>query len=61
MRIRLRMFNTLPNKKDPFFQIVLIPTVSILNSISKDDEYIAVNFEWLFWSLTTLYEYDSKR
>jgi len=40
---------------------VLIPTVSVLNSIRTDDRYIAINFEWLFWSFTTLFEYDSKR
>lgn len=61
MRIRLKIFNTLPTKKDSFFQIVLIPTVSVLNSMSRDDRYIAINFEWLFWSFTTIFEYDSKR
>jgi len=61
MRIRLKLFNTLPKKKDPFFQIVLIPTISVLNSISIEDKYVAINFEWLFWSFTTIFEYDSKR
>lgn len=61
MRIQCKVFNTLPGKKDSFFQIVLIPTVSVLNSISTDDRYIAINFEWLFWSLTTIFEYDAKR
>lgn len=61
MRIRLKLFNTLPGKKDSFFQIVFIPTVSMLNSISKDDKYVAINFEWLFWSFTTIFEYDTKR
>lgn len=61
MRIQCKMFNTLPSKKDQFFQVVLIPTVSILNSISTDDRYIAINFEWLFWSFTTIFEHDSKR
>jgi hypothetical protein len=61
MRINLRMFNTLPTRKDPFFQIVFIPTVSLLNSMSRDDKYIAINLEWLFWSFTTIFEYDAKR
>lgn len=61
MKIRLKAFNTLPNKKDPFFQIVLLPTVSILNSIDRQDRYLAINLEWLFWSFTTIYEYDAKR
>lgn len=61
MKLNLRLFNTLPTKKDPFFQIVLIPTVSLLNSISRDDKYVAVNFEWLFWSFTIIYEHDVKR
>lgn len=61
MKIRLKLFNTLPTKRDKFFQIVLIPTVSVLNSISEEDRYIAINFEWLFWSFTTIFEHDSKR
>ena len=61
MRIRLKLFNTLPRKKDSFFQIVFIPTVSMLNSISKDDKYVAIDFELLFWSFTTIFEYDTKR
>lgn len=61
MKIRLKLFNTLPTKRDKFFQIVLIPTVSVLNSMSRDDKYVAINFEWLFWSFTTIFEYDAKR
>lgn len=61
MKIRLKLFNTLPTKRDKFFQIVLIPTVSVLNSMSRDDKYIAINLEWLFWSFTTIFEYDAKR
>jgi hypothetical protein len=62
MRITLRTFNTIPSKRDHFWQIVLIPTISVLNSISTDDKYIALNLEWLFWSFTILFENgDTKR
>lgn len=61
MKLQCKLFNTLPSKKDSFFQIVLIPTVSILNSISTEDKYVAINFEWLFWSFTTIFMYDSER
>jgi hypothetical protein len=61
MRITFKTFNTLPTKRDPFWQIVLIPTVTVLNSFNKEDKYIVVNTEWLFWSLTTIFEHDYKR
>jgi hypothetical protein len=54
MDITIKPFNTLPSKKDSWWQIVLLPTVSILNSINKKDPYVAVNMEWLFWSMTTI-------
>lgn len=52
--IKVATFNTLPSKKDTFWQVVLFPTISILNSIDRSDSYIAVNCEWLFWSATFL-------
>lgn len=52
--IKVATFNTLPTKKDTFWQVVLFPTISILNSIDRSDSYIAVNCEWLFWSATFL-------
>ena len=61
MRITFKTFNTFPTKRDPFWQIVLLPTITLLNSFNKDDKYIVVNTEWLFWSLTTIFEYDPKR
>jgi hypothetical protein len=60
MRLKVVTFNTLPSKKDHFWQFVVTPTISILNSITKKDAYIAVNLEWLFWSLTILFENDKK-
>lgn len=56
-----KLFNTLPNKKDDFWQIVLIPTVSVLNNIERRDKYVAINVEWLFWSFTTIISYDDTR
>jgi len=61
MRITLRTFNTIPSKRDHFWQIVLIPTISIVNSINTDDKYVAISTEWLFWSFTTIFEHDYKR
>jgi hypothetical protein len=60
MRLKVVTFNTLPSKKDHFWQFVILPTVSVLNSITKKDAYIALNLEWLFWSLTILFENDKK-
>lgn len=52
MNIKTNVYNTLPSKKDHWWQIVFLPTISMMNNIHKKDPYTAVNFEWLFWSLT---------
>lgn len=52
--MRVKTFNTLPSKKDSFWQVILIPTICVLRSVDPDDQYTAVNCEWLFWSLTIL-------
>jgi len=52
--MKVKAFNTLPNSKDQFWQVVLLPTISILKSPDVYDPYTAVNFEWLFWSVTFL-------
>jgi hypothetical protein len=52
--MKARVFNTLPSKKDGFWQIVLFPTISILKGIDPNDPYTAVSFEWLFWSFTVI-------
>jgi hypothetical protein len=54
MRIRTQTFNTLPHEKDSFWQVVVIPTISILKSIERDDPYTAISCEWLFWSCSFL-------
>lgn len=58
MKLRTLIYNTFPNKKDNFWQVVLLPTVAVLNS--GVDDYIAVNFEWLFFSLTLLFSKNDK-
>ena len=60
MKLKVVTFNTLPSKQDHFWQFIIFPTASVLNSITKKDAYIALNFEWLFWSLTILFENDKK-
>lgn len=55
-----KLFNTLPSRKDSFWQIVLIPTISVLNNIERKDKYVAINVEWLFWSFTTIISYDTR-
>jgi hypothetical protein len=54
MKVNFKTFNTLPNKKDYFWQIIIIPTFSILRSSDKYDRYTAINFEWLFWSFNVV-------
>jgi hypothetical protein len=56
MKITTKIYNTLPSKKDAFWQLVLIPTVSIVRSIDRRDDYTAVNIEWLFWSVITIFQ-----
>lgn len=60
MKLNIKMYNTLPTKKSHWWQVVLFPTVSLMNNIEKHDPYMAVNFEYLFWSLTTIISYGKK-
>lgn len=55
MNVNVAGFNTLPSRKDWFWQVVLIPTVCLLKNIEKEDPYTAVTFEWLFWSCTLIF------
>lgn len=52
--MRVTTFNTLPSKRDDFWQVVVLPTVSILKSVDRNDPYTAFSFEWLFWSASFL-------
>jgi hypothetical protein len=60
MKLNIKMYNTLPTKKSHWWQVVLFPTVSLMNNIEKHEPYMAVNFEYLFWSLTTIISYGKK-
>ena len=60
MKLNIKMYNTLPTKKSHWWQVVLFPTVSLMNNIERHEPYMAVNFEYLFWSLTTIISYGKK-
>ncbi len=66
MKIELSTFSTFPSRESYYWEIVIIPTVTILR-VKEDTEhteegklvyshpsYIDFNFEWLFWSVTIL-------
>jgi len=61
MSIQIKTYNTFPSSKDHWWQIVLFPTVSIMNNVQKHDPYVAINIEYLFWSLTTIINYGEKQ
>jgi hypothetical protein len=52
--MKIATFNTLPSNKDSFWQVVLLPTISVLKSVDRYDNYTAISCEWLFWSCTFL-------
>ena len=54
--MKVATFNTLPSGKDPFWQFVVLPSISVLGGVSKADDYTAITFEWLFWSLSIIIE-----
>jgi hypothetical protein len=60
MSITNKVYNTLPNNKSHWWQVVLLPTISVMNNIQKRDPYVAINLEWLFWSFTTILSYGKK-
>ncbi len=60
MKFNVKIYNTLPTFKSHWWQIVVFPTMSIMNNIQKHDPYVAFNFEWLFWSFTTIVSYGSR-
>lgn len=61
MNLTFKVYNTLPNNKDTWWQIVLLPTISVMNNIERHDPYVAINLEWLFWSVTTIISYGKKQ
>ena len=50
----IKLFNTLPTAKDYFWQVVLMPTITILRNRESEKSYTVFSFEWLFWSITTI-------
>lgn len=62
MKIKLLTMSTVPNKRDDYWQCVFIPTIAMFYSSYEDDaNHMAVNFEWLFWSLTILISNNDQR
>lgn len=61
MNIKLNTYNTLPNKKSHWWQVVLLPTISVMNNIQEFEPYVALNIEWLFWSITFITSYGKKQ
>lgn len=51
----IKLFSTAPTKNDFFWQVVLLPTVTILQNVEPKELYTVVSVEWLFWSLTTIF------
>lgn len=45
MKLKFATFSTFPSEKDHFWQMVIIPTVTVLNNIDPVDNYVAFNFE----------------
>lgn len=52
--MNVKLFSTAPTKSDFFWQIVLLPTITILRNTESEGAYTVVSFEWLFWSVTTI-------
>jgi len=59
--MNIKLFDTLPTKKDVFWQMVLLPTITILRNTESKEAYSVVSFEWLFWSLTFLINNNDQR
>lgn len=60
MKLTVNVYNTLPSEKSHWWQIVFIPTISLMNNVQKHDPYVAMNIEWLFWSITVIFSYGKK-
>lgn len=58
--MNIKLFNTAPKNSDVFWQIVLLPTITILRNTEFDQGYSVISVEWLFWSVT-LINHDNKR
>ena len=56
----IKLFNTAPTPKDDFWQVVLLPTITVLRNKESGGAYTVFSLEWLFWSITTIIN-DNKR
>lgn len=50
----IKVFDTSPNGTDVFWQVVFLPTVTLLRNREFNTSYTVVSFEWLFWSITII-------
>jgi hypothetical protein len=51
----IKTFSTVPCKEETFWQIILLPTITILRSPDINNRYTVVNLEWLFWSMSIFF------
>jgi len=58
--ISIKTFSTVPCKEEQFWQIILLPTITILRSPDEANNYTVVNLEWLFWSVSIFFN-DKRR
>jgi len=55
MKIKLLTMSTTPSKEHNYWQVVFLPTVAMFIDKNREKHnHVAINFEWLFWSLTIL-------
>lgn len=58
--MEVKLFSTAPHPKDDFWQIVIVPTITVLRNNELESSYTVCSVEWLFWSLTFVIN-DTKR
>ena len=59
--MKLLFSSNAPKKSNDYWQIVFIPTVALYKqAVNLSDWHIAINFEWLFWSMTILIHSDDE-
>lgn len=58
--MNIKLFSTAPNRKDIFWQIVLLPTITILRNREFNESYTVFTAEWLYWGVTII-TYDNQR
>lgn len=58
--MNVKLFSTVPSREETYWQIILLPTITILRSPNPADKYTVVNLEWLFWSVS-IFSHDKKR